>query len=289
MADDSPPKGTRLAPYFFDLLALAFILGFEEALRAGASWHVWGSELIAGVVCGVIGLTWNRVVALVAIRNPWEQLRQANTRISELENELSQAMVAASDKSSSMIHRIDFGYIPRSPLENGWSQSYNDDGIAEFGSDPDIPGSLRMKILKSEVAIHHNMPPHATLADNVEFTARYTNAKNPTMIFTRLCVGTKDGSLQRNVDFKYYYGELHAVPTSPNPRPGHAADKWLPEQTIYLPAQVRPGGQLTFNINLRDAVSLCVGDQGWIFKSIQGIRLRGNLSISPIVLGLTQR
>jgi hypothetical protein len=187
----------------------------------------------------------------------------------------------------SVIHAIGFGYIPISPLENGWKQAYDPDGLADFGSDPDIPGSLRMKILRNKVAIHHDLPPHAILADHLEFTAKYTNAKNPTMIHTHLIVGTKDWSAQRNVFIKYYYGELHAVPTWPNPNPGRDAAKWLPEQTIYLPAQVRPGGQLIFDINLRDAVSLCLGSQGWLFKSIQGVRLRGDLSISPIVLSLT--
>jgi hypothetical protein len=146
-----------------------------------------------------------------------------------------------------------------------------------------------MKIIKSEVAIHYNVPPHAILADRLEFTAKYTNAKNPTMIFTRLSVGTQDGSLQRNVDFKFYHGELRAAPTWPNPNPGRPLDKWVPEQTVYLLAQVRPEGKLAFHINLRDAVSLCIGDQGWVFKSIQGIRLRGDLSISPIVLGVTEQ
>jgi hypothetical protein len=143
-----------------------------------------------------------------------------------------------------------------------------------------------MKVMQSEVAIHHNLPPHAILANQVEFTSKYTNAQNPTMIFTRLIVGTRDGSAQRNVDIKYYHGELRVVPTSPNPNPGRDSAKWLPEQTMYLPAQVRPGGQLAFAIDLREAVRLCLSGQGWVFRSIQGVRLRGNLSISPIVLSL---
>jgi hypothetical protein len=287
VADDSPSKGTNLAPYFFDFFALAFILGTEEALRAGASWHLWASEMAAGLLCGVIGLRWARFTSFVTKCNPWGQLKQARTRISELEELLLQPMQAAIAIPLRIIHTIDFGYIPISPLEKGWKQEYNDDGVAEFGSDPDIHGSLRMRIVQSEVAIHHNLPPHAILADHLEFTAKYTNAKNPSMIFTRLIVGTKDGSAQRNVDIKFYYGGLRVIPTSPNPNPGRDSAKWLPEQTIYFPAQVRAGGQLTFGIDLRDAVSLCLGGQGWIFKSIQGVRLRGNLSISPIVLSST--
>jgi hypothetical protein len=192
------------------------------------------------------------------------------------------ALPSETEKPIETVYTLDFKYLPKSPLENGWIQSYNVDGVAEYGSDPEIPGSLRMKILKSEVAIHHDLPPHATLADHLEFTAKYTGT---TMIFARLIVGTGDGSTQRNVDIKFHFGNLHVVPTSPNPNPGRDANKWLPEQTIYLPARVLSGGRLAFNIDLRDAVNLSLGNQGWVFKSIQGVRLRSNLSISPLVFG----
>jgi len=187
------------------------------------------------------------------------------------------------------IHTISFDYLPLSPLENGWVQAYNADGAAKFGSDPDIPGSLRMKILKSEVAIEHNMPPHAMLADHFKFTAKYTNSANRTMIFTRLTVGTKDGSNLKMVDIKHCYGELRSEPTVPNPSPGRDFNKWLSEQTLYWPAEVLSGGRLEFNIDLQGAVNLSLGSQGWEFKSIESVRLRGNLSISPLVLGKTRQ
>lgn len=197
---------------------------------------------------------------------------------------LKTGKLVATSRPVETIYMVSFDYLPLSPLEKGWTQVYNPDGMAEFGTDPDIPGSLRMKILKSEVAIHHNLPPHAALADHLEFTAKYTNN---TMIFTRLNVGTKDGSVQKQVDIKYYYGELHTAPT--NPDPGCDPNKGLPEQTIYWPAQVLSGGRLAFNIDLREAVNLSLGAQGWVFKSISGVRLRGNLSISPLVLSKMQQ
>ena len=84
MADDSPSKSTKLAPYLFDLLALAFILGAEEAFRAGTSWHVWAGELTSGILCGAIGLRWTAILSFMANRNPWHMLRQAETRTLEL-------------------------------------------------------------------------------------------------------------------------------------------------------------------------------------------------------------
>jgi hypothetical protein len=249
------------------------------------------SKVIAGIILAaltaMVGLSWKPLGTMLLATSPtpnWllivlgiiivvEGLILVTARKPE------QPPTASSPET---IYTIGFDYLPTSPLENGWKQEYNADGVAEFGSDPDIPGSLRMKIVRSEVAIHHNLPPHATLADHLEYTAKYTNT---TMIFTRLIVGTKDGSVQKQVDIKYYYGELRAVTTSPNPNPGRDQNRWLPEQTICLPAQVLAGGRLAFNIDLRDAVSLSLGQQGWVFKSVQGVRLRSNLSISPLVFG----
>jgi hypothetical protein len=280
---DSPSKGTRLAPYLFDLIALALILGTEEALRAGASWHRWAGELTAGIVCGVIGLRWSKVVALVAKRNPWEQLRRANALINELTEQLSRIQNNnGAAPAVKHVHTVRFEYLPAaSPLQNGWTQSYNEDGIAEFGSDPGIPGSLRMKVTKGVVAIHHDLPPHATRANRIEFRARYSNT---TMIFTRLIVATRDGSAQRKVDVKYYYGELSVSPTHPNPNPGRNTDAWLPEQTLHWPADLFDDECLGFHLPLTEVVKVLLGNQGWVFKSIEGIRLRGDLSISPIDL-----
>jgi hypothetical protein len=174
VADDSPSK-SKLAPYFFDLLALAFILGTEETFRAGASWHLWGGELAAGIMCGVIGLRWNKAVALIAKHNPWERLRQAESRIDQLVEQLAEAgnnnTATAAGPKIRHVETVRFEYLPESPLKHGWKQVYNDDGIAEFGSDPDVIGSLRMKILQSQVAIHYDLPPHATRANRIEFRA----------------------------------------------------------------------------------------------------------------------
>ncbi|HUN85708.1 MAG TPA: hypothetical protein VMU48_15105 [Terracidiphilus sp.] len=194
------------------------------------------------------------------------------------------------DQSSESIHSINFDYLPVSPLEKGWSQVYNEDGKAEFGMDPDMPGSLRMKVLKSEVAIHYNLPPHATRADHLEFTAKYTNAANPTMIFTRLVVSNKDRSAVRSVDIKYYPAGDNQILTKPtNSQSGQDPNRWLPEQTVHWPAPILSGEILLFRIDLLQVVIRCFGNRGWTLQSIQGIRLRGNLSVSSLVLSKMQR
>jgi hypothetical protein len=222
------------------------------------------------LVMAVLGLAWLTAVVL------WPDVKKWYSGPTDVEGAVGAPI------SSQTVFTLDFKYLPQSPLDHGWKQEYNADGEAEYGSDLDIPESLRIKILKSEVAIEYNLPPHAALADHIEFAAKYTNS---TMIFTRLMVASKDGRVQKQVDVKYYYGDLRAVRTSPNPNPGRDAEKWLPEQTIYWPAELLSGGRLAFNIDLREAIKLSLGEQGWMFRSIQGVRLRSNLSISPIVFG----
>jgi hypothetical protein len=71
------------------------------------------------------------------------------------------------------------------------------------------------------------------------------------------------------------------TPDGPAPDP----KKMLPESTVWIPAKLETKDTLQFDIDLRYAVALAVGDQGWIYKSITDFRIRGTLSISPIVFG----
>lgn len=83
MADDPPSKG-KLIPYFLDFVALALVLGAEEAHRAGQSWHVYGGELTAGFVCLVVAFRWSWIVSITQKHNPWRNLRVARIQIDEL-------------------------------------------------------------------------------------------------------------------------------------------------------------------------------------------------------------
>jgi hypothetical protein len=177
------------------------------------------------------------------------------------------------------LHTIDFGYLPISPLERGWTKAYSPDGAAEFSTDPSIPGSLRIRVVTGVFAMDHVVPHHATLTQHLEFTAKYTDT---TMIFVGVDVTSKDGSERKKVWIKYYYGRerseaTHDVKYDPN--------KELPEQTVWLPAQVLKGGSMLFDINFPDTVNQSLGWQGWVYKSIWRIRLRGSVSISPVSFG----
>lgn len=285
VSDGSVLPGWRIR--VIDYIGLGFLLLVPEELwRHPKLWYSWSGALAVGVICLWLGdaVPIARMRILGWFQAP-KALAAALAENADLKNQLAELLAPKTGPLTTAhppetIHTISFDYLPISPLEKEWKQVYNQDGEAEFGSDPEIPGSLRIKIIKSEVAIHHDLPPHATRADHLEFTAKYTTT---TMIFTRLSVSTRDGSVQRQVDIKYKFGDLHAVPT--NPVPGHDENKMLPEQTLSWPAECLSGGRLAFNIDLRKAAEVSLGSQGWVFKSFTGIRLRSNLSISPIVLG----
>jgi len=170
---------------------------------------------------------------------------------------------------------IRFDYLPVSPLQKGWKKAYKPEGQATFATDHDITDSLRMAT-QGEFAMDHTVPPHATLAGHLRFTAKYADA---TMIFAYVVVSTKNGEQRKAVWFKIYYGEARAIRT---PGDWHDPQRDLPEQTIYFPAQTLSHGRLMFDIDMREIVRQSIGDQGWIYKGIQKIRLRGDLSISPI-------
>jgi hypothetical protein len=310
---DSPPSAWLSisdAVSFSCILVAIEELGRSLVPHGGPTmpWRWRISFAVIGVAFSFLGRKgpqmWQRLLNLLPAKALKEENRILKAEITELKSRLEvQALpdayyelkaeydrlkiehvehtrITTGANDSQPIYTIAFDYLPTSPLEEGWKQSYNADGVAEYGSDPDIPGSLRIRILKSEVAIHYDLPPHARLANHVEYTIKMTNS---TMIFTRLIVTSRDGKNTRNVDFKYYYGDLNAAPTWPNPNPGRDANKWIPEQVLHWPAELLPGEKLHFKIDLRQAVSLALGSQGWVLKSVEGFRLRSNLSISPIV------
>jgi hypothetical protein len=180
------------------------------------------------------------------------------------------------------LEAIRFDYLPIPPTQKGWTKAYKEDGIAKFGTDHDIDDSLRMEVTQSEFAMDYTVPVHATLANHLIYTAKYDNSGNigaATMIFAFVEVSPKSGDPRKRVWFKFYFGDKHAYQT---PGAWHEQMKQLPEQTVYWPAATLPKGKLKFDIDLPEAVKLAIGPEGWIYKGIYKIRLRGNLSISPI-------
>jgi hypothetical protein len=95
---------------------------------------------------------------------------------------------------------------------------------------------------------------------------------------SRVWVSTRDEKNRKPVRLKFYHGQKGAKRTPGN---WHDPKTDLPEQTIYRPARVSKG-VMEFEINLDEAVKMALGSQGWMYSSAINMRLRGNLSISPI-------
>lgn len=189
-----------------------------------------------------------------------------------------------SQSTSVVTYTIGFDYLPQSPLENEWTRAYKQDAIFESGTDPEMPGSLRLKVKGSELAIDRAVPPYARLSDRLCFTARTSTS---TMIFTQLEVTTKDGKERKPVWIKFYPDRAaRAIRT---PGDWHDPSKQIPEQTVWLPFKTLENGIMRYDIDLHKAVELALGSEGWIYNAISTIRLRGDLSISPIVFSAEQR
>jgi hypothetical protein len=277
------------------LLLVAFSLGpiVAQGLVLAGPQYSWlrvstagGALLIAGFVVGFV-----RFKKQLELRfRERSQISADYLRETEsLKGQLS-AMKAQIEREAAfepqallpeVLHTVTFDYVPGSPLEHGWTQPYYKDGVAVFKTDLEIPGSLRMDVVQSVVALNYELPDIARQADVLRFTTRYSGGSQ-SMIFTGVDVGTRDGSQRRRLWIKYYYGERRAEITPDGP----AVDisKILPERTVWLPAQLVKD-TLKFDIDLRDAVTLAVGAEGWIYRSIWAFRIRGRLSISPIVFG----
>jgi hypothetical protein len=236
----------------------------------------WMANQKTAIAVGAVGLI------AILVPEKWISKSDSSPTPASPPHELSTAMNVGQIAKTTTREIIRFDYLPVSPIERGWTKAYKPDGTATFSSDPDIEDSLRMRVTQSEFAMDYIVPVHATLANRLIFTAKYDNGATTgaaTMIFAFVEVSTKNGELRKRVWIKFYFGDKHAFQT---PGLWHDPAKQLPEQTMYWPAEPFERGQLKFDIDLIETVRVVLGAHGWIYKGIYKIRLRGDLSISPI-------
>jgi hypothetical protein len=290
--DDNLPSSKKAVYTFFEFIALGCELESVPAFVRG-HWPLATLLLIIGAVLLFIGRKsswlhekiaslWNALPSQRALAVVEAENANLRTQVAAMKAQIENQVPNNSPEPLEQLCQIAFDYLPTSPLEKGWTKSYNADGVANFSTDPDIPGSLRMKIVNSMVAITYSIPDLAKFSDTVKYTAKYEIGPHQTMIFTGIDVTTRDGSDSKRMWAKYYLGERHAEKTK-NFVLGDPLRE-LHERTVWLPARVVKGG-IAFDIHLPDVVRLAVGEEGWIFKSIWAVRIRGDVSISSITLG----
>jgi hypothetical protein len=186
--------------------------------------------------------------------------------------------------SSVLVERIGFDYLPASPLDNGWKVAYTYQRINKNGpaavadylksrqwlTAPDSPteGSI---VINIDAAIDYTLNRNATLSDRLECEIKFPGEE---LLFVRVEMASRDGS-RTNKFIKFVLG---------TDSPSATKDWETLEWTLPINPQALPNGWRKLNISLADAVAKTWGRFGWTFRSVLTIRLRGELSISPIRL-----
>jgi hypothetical protein len=186
---------------------------------------------------------------------------------------------------SVLVKQIGFEYLPASPLENGWKVAYSYAWVNEGGqpaiteylksrqwrtaSDSPTKGSISMNI--DACAIDYELDRNATFSDRLECEVKFGNA---TDMFVRVEMASGNGSRTTKL-IKFVLGT-----ESPSATKNWENDEW----TLPIYPQALPNGWRKVNISLADAVAKTWGRFGWTFRAISTVRLRGELSISPIRL-----
>jgi hypothetical protein len=173
---------------------------------------------------------------------------------------------------------IRFDYLPASPLNNGWTVAYGDFTTARWSSPSDapVPGSISID-MDPGCAIETLLEPNATLSNRVKYSAKYSTA---TMLYMLVGLSSRDGSQTPQKWIRVDVGGGGPYRSSP----GYDNEYKLPVE-----GTLQPNGWRKFDISLPDAVAKTWGTLGWTFRSLQKIRLRGNVAITPIELYQSRR
>jgi hypothetical protein len=163
------------------------------------------------------------------------------------------------------IHTITFEYLPTSPLESGqWKKAYGKQE-AIFERDSDIPGGLKMRQQMASYAMDYRLPQYATLANHIEFTAKYIS---DAAVYAEVEVRGEDGLHPDVFWFAHLIGN----------KPPEYLEQYHEWQFHLSPRDDR------FLVDLREEVRLSLGRNGLIFVGVKQIKVRGNISISPLKL-----
>jgi hypothetical protein len=244
--------------------------------RLGLYWPA----LAAGIIAVVVGLIVARLkpVGALAVAVPWSLSVMLVFVAVYLWKQSKGDPALKAERPVEPIYTVNFDYLPLSPLENGWTRAYHPDAVVEFATDPEISGSLRINVKSGELAIDHTIPPHGCFSDRLLFKVKLSPS---TMIFTRLEVTNKDRSERKQVWMKYYADRTARAERTPGD--WHNPTSQIPEQTVRLPFKTLGNGVTEYDIDFHKSVELALGSQGWIYNAVNVVRLRGNLSLSPLV------
>jgi hypothetical protein len=182
---------------------------------------------------------------------------------------------------------IRFDYLPASPLQNGWEIGYFDKrvnkddraAVADYLKSrrwviaPDSPTEGSIIIDIDNCAMDHNVSPNAALSQRMEFEANYIDSS--AMVFVRVLLATRDDRQTTTKLIKFVLGRKKPYRT-----PGYEDF----EYTVEINPPSLGKGWRKIILSLPDETDRSWGQDGWYYKELRTIRLRGKLSISPIRL-----
>lgn len=173
------------------------------------------------------------------------------------------------------IGRIQFDYLPDSPEKHGWKIGLEpENGKAENVSAPEFSIANESPVAGA-LSISHNDRYYMDLeldqtqatANFIEFYCKYVRSAS---IYLNVRVTSRDGSQGDSVWI--CYGSVSE----------EARQAYKKEWKIPMPGEILEGGWTAAKISVADDISRTFGKDGWVHRSIQRIRLRGSISISPI-------
>jgi hypothetical protein len=179
------------------------------------------------------------------------------------------------------LRTIDFGYMKAwrgSPLDNGWRWAEQDEsGTVTFQVPSDAPVAGSLGIISSGVyGIDFPLQQTLFLTDSMQFSAKYIGRY--AAFYVRVEIGFKDSTKDEEIWIAHQVGDGQPVTD------GNNSKNWI----VFLPGVPISNSWRSFKASVSDEVREIFQGRGGFLKRLITLRLRGNLSISPIELYQTQ-
>jgi hypothetical protein len=172
--------------------------------------------------------------------------------------------------------QVKFDYLPALPTGNGWRLGY--DGALHEGErycprfsaavDAPVNGGLTVEP-KERYFMDYDVEQVHSLANVVKY---YVKPIRSGTVYLRILVSSQDGEQQKTVWLQHVIGKKP-------PRKINGS-----EWSFDVQGEMFKHGWVGVEISIEDEVRQSFGREGFVYRCLQGVRLRGSLSISAITL-----
>jgi len=170
--------------------------------------------------------------------------------------------------------QIRFDYLPSPPTKNDWRIGLikkippEQRTLPEFAAaqPAPLPGSLTIRH-NEHYSIDYTVGQVQSLANIVEY---YVKPTSDGTFYLKVNVSSRDGSHARTVWLRHVIGT--GAPRQINPS----------EWSFDVQGELLKDGWTLVKLSVEDEVTESFGKEGFVYQGLQDVRIRGNLSISPI-------